>query len=118
VDIRYGVAEDIGLRDAMEDSYAIWDMATEFFGAEVFDGHAGNSAATLAAEFLMLYFLSEYRHTREDAAVPRRPVPELIREAYLATDRYIVGRGVESGTAAATIRAKDSTLRMPAIAGW
>lgn len=103
MDIRYGVAEDIGLRDAMEDSYAIWDMATEFFGAEVFDGHAGRSAATLAAEFLMPHFLSEYRHTREDAAVPRVPVPELIREAYLATDRYIVGRGAESGTAVATL---------------
>ena len=104
MNIIYGIAEDIGLRPTMEDAHAIYDFPEEgVFSAEVYDGHSGRAAADLAPEILTPHFLSLLRPERLKPADDRTPYTELLREAYLAADKYIVGRGIESGTAAATL---------------
>lgn len=109
--ITYGIAEDIGLRPTMEDAHAIYDLPEdEVFSAEVYDGHSGRAAADLASEILTPHFLSLLKPERLKPADERIPRPELLREAYLAADRYIVSRGVESGTAAATLHIIDDTF--------
>ena len=101
--ILHGIAEDIGFRPRMEDAHAIWDVEEEnLYSAEVYDGHAGREAAYAASEMLTPHFLSLLRSERSRAASDRRPDRELLREAYLAADHYIVNRGIDSGTAAAT----------------
>lgn len=102
--ILYGIAEDIGFRPSMEDAHAICEREEEdLFSAEVYDGHAGSMAAHLAAEMLTPEFLSLVRTERGKPPETRNPDRELLREAYLATDRYVVGRATDSGTAAATL---------------
>jgi len=101
--IPYGLAETIGRRRSMEDTHAvrsIEDLGT--FCAEVYDGHSGAEAAEMAAEMLTPLFLG-LGHHRGDPDPPHPFNAEALRQAYLATDRFIVGRGVESGTAAATL---------------
>ena len=100
--IRYGVAETIGFREQMEDAHAIWnEEGIGFFSAEVYDGHAGSLAARIAADTLTRYFMHPDRCEGFDCGRPSFTA-EALREAYLATDRLIVGRGTESGAAAAT----------------
>ena len=103
--IVYGIAEDIGFRPSMEDAHAIWEIEEEdVFSAEVYDGHAGSTAAHLAAEMLTPEFLSLLRAERTKSLDGRRGDRELLREAYLATDAYILTRATDnSGTAAATL---------------
>jgi serine/threonine protein phosphatase PrpC len=100
--IPYGLEETIGLRREMEDVHAVWDdPETGIFGAEVHDGHGGRVAAVLAAEMLTPFFFSRQKAIwREDNE--RRLSAEALREAYLAADRYIVGR-TGSGAASATL---------------
>jgi len=101
IGIRYGVAETIGFRDQMEDTYAIREEGTILFGAEVYDGHSGSFAARVAADRLFHYFTHADRGDGEEGAQPSLSA-EALREAYLATDRRILGEGTESGAAAAT----------------
>jgi protein phosphatase 1L len=102
--IVYGIAEDIGFRPSMEDAHAICEREEEgLFSAEVYDGHAGSLAAHLAAEMLTPEFLSLMRTERGRPPEAGNLDRDLLREAYLATDRYVVSRATDSGTAAATL---------------
>jgi protein phosphatase 1L len=103
VKILHGIAEDIGLRHTMEDAHALWDVEEQsLYSAEVYDGHAGREAAHAASEILTPHFLSLLRSEGVKAAPDIRSDSELLREAYLVADRYIVSRGIPSGTAVAT----------------
>ena len=87
----------------MEDAHAIFDIQEEgLFSAEVYDGHGGRDAAYAASEMLTPHFLSLLRSERSKPASDKRPDSELLREAYLAADRYMTDRSIVSGTAAAT----------------
>jgi protein phosphatase 1L len=105
--INYGVAETIGRRRSMEDTYAVRrDEESGIFSAEVYDGHSGSDAAFVAAEMLTPLFLGKDRNK-----APRRKIAftaEALREAYLATDRTIRAQGIESGTAAATLYIRET----------
>lgn len=104
MDIRVGISEDIGFRDRMEDEHAVYRVNTlNFFSAEVYDGHGGRTAAQAAAEMLTPHFLDAWRRELDKSLRNRRKEEILIRDAYLATDRYIIDRGTASGTAAATL---------------
>ena len=111
--ILYGIAEDIGFRPSMEDAHAICEREEEdLFSAEVYDGHAGSMAAHLAAEMLTPEFLSLVRTERDKPPKTRNPDRELLREAYLAADRYVVGRATDSGRATASSRLDEG------LAAW
>jgi len=102
MEIRYGIAETIGLRREMEDTHSVRDEEESgFFCAEVYDGHSGSIAAAIACDVLTTYFL---RRLREGGSAGDNGfMAEALREAYLATDRQIAHRGTESGAAAATL---------------
>jgi protein phosphatase 1L len=101
MNIPYGVAETIGRRSTMEDAHAVRNNEERgVFSAEVYDGHSGSLAAVIAAEALTALFLGG-EQSADHEKPPARLTPEALREAYLATDRLIVDRGIESGTAAA-----------------
>ncbi len=100
--IRYGIAQTIGYRGSMEDSHAVWDEPRRPFGAEVYDGHGGSLAAVLAAEMLTPFFFETARSGRPGPESYRLRAGDL-RAAYLATDRYIIDQGADSGAAAATL---------------
>ena len=107
MDIRYGIAESIGFRSRMEDSHAVWDVDDQdLFAAEVYDGHNGPLAATIAAEILTPHLLSSLRGEPANR-VEKFPLREQIRKPYLSTDEYIIGQGIESGAAAATLHIVD-----------
>jgi len=53
------------------------------------------------------HFLSLLRSKRSGSAYEKSDYGELLREAYLATDDYIINRGIQSGTAAATLHILD-----------
>jgi len=104
VTVAYGIAETIGFRPHMEDAHAIWDEEQfGFFSAEVYDGHGGSLAAVLAAEVLTPYFLHHRGNGQRGKADEKVLSAEALREAYLDTDRYIIGQRTGSGTAAATL---------------
>ncbi len=104
MNILYGIADDIGFRPSMEDAHAVWDIEEEgLFSAEVYDGHAGSIAAHAASEMLTPQFLSLLRAERTKSPDDRKLDRELLREAYLTTDQYILNRGTQSGTAVATL---------------
>lgn len=100
--IRYGVAQTMGYRGSMEDSHGIWDESDKPFGAEVYDGHGGSLAAILAAEMLTPFFFEAARIGKRGSE-SYRLIAEDVRAAYLATDRYIIDQGTDSGAAAATL---------------
>ncbi len=100
--ISYGIAETIGYRGSMEDSHAIWDEPDRPFGAEVYDGHGGSLAAVLAAEMLTPFFF-DMGWSRKRESDSYGLSAENLRSAYLATDRYIIDQGADSGAAAATL---------------
>jgi protein phosphatase 1L len=104
--IVYGVGEALGYREQMEDASAIWDMDEEgLFAAEVYDGHSGRAAALAAAEMMTPRLRSLMKSAKEKKE-GRPSCCELVRETYLSTDAYIVGRGLEDGAAAATLYIK------------
>lgn len=104
--ITYGVGEALGYREQMEDASALWDIDEEgLFAAEVYDGHSGRAAALLAAEMMTPCLRSLIKAAKEKGE-DRPSCCDLVREAYLATDAYIVGKGVEDGAAAATLYIK------------
>ena len=101
--ISYGIAETIGFRREMEDAHSVrQDERIGIFSAEVYDGHGGSLAASIAAERLTPYFFDTMRGELERTGKPGF-TPEALRDAYLATDRYIVDQETESGAAAATL---------------
>ncbi|MGD0230530.1 MAG: PP2C family protein-serine/threonine phosphatase [Syntrophorhabdales bacterium] len=101
--IPYGIAETIGLRSHMEDAHSVWqDERLGIVSAEVYDGHVGSLAASLAAEMLTPYFLNAMKRESEKTG-EKGFAPEVLRDAYLATDRYIIDRQTESGAAVATL---------------
>ncbi|HVN25604.1 MAG TPA: hypothetical protein VMT71_16670, partial [Syntrophorhabdales bacterium] len=109
--ISYGIAQEIGLRPSMEDAHAIYDISEEgLFSAEVYDGHSGRNAADVSAEMLTPHFLSLLKSKRFGSVYTKSDYGELLREAYLATDDYIVKRGIRSGTAAATLHIFDEVF--------
>jgi serine/threonine protein phosphatase PrpC len=103
MNISYGIAETVGLRNEMEDAHSVgYDERTGVFSAEVCDGHSGSLAAAIAAEMLTPCFL----HGEGVAcgkAGGRGFTPEDLRDAYLAIDRYIVAQRTVSGTAVGTL---------------
>jgi len=102
--ICFGHSETIGLRDSMEDVFAIGDIPKyALFRAEVYDGHGGSAAALIAAATLTPYFLALCDKEDLKPAKQQRPRRELLREAYLAVDEFLVRKMVPGGTAAATI---------------
>jgi len=98
--IAAGVCEHIGMRETMEDAHAVRERPG-CFSAEVFDGHYGPLAARTAAAFLTPCFWSLLEANRHEEA--RRSDLELLREAYLRTDDFIISRGIMGGAAAATL---------------
>lgn len=102
MDISYGVTETIGSRSRMEDTHVVAEHEG-LFCAEVYDGHGGHRAAITAAEMVTPFFLSLLRNGEDKGIGPERFAAETLRRAYLATDRCILDRGIESGTAAATL---------------
>jgi protein phosphatase 1L len=100
--ISYGVAEAVGWREWMEDAHALRDLGEGFFAAEVYDGHYGPAAANMAARALTPYFQGMRLAELRKPALERRRERDLLREAYLRTDRLIAGSRTPSGSAAAT----------------
>jgi protein phosphatase 1L len=108
MNIFYGIAETIGFRKEMEDAHSVRDdEGCGVFSAEVCDGHAGSLAAAIAVEMLTPCFLHG-----EGAACGKTGgrgfTAEDLRDAYLATDRYIVARHAVSGTAVGTLYLRGS----------
>lgn len=99
--IAVGVCEHIGMRETMEDAYAVREH-TGCFSAEVFDGHYGPLAARTAAAFLIPCFWSLRSMQERKPKEARQSDLELLREAYLRTDDIIISRGIMGGAAAAT----------------
>ena len=101
--ILWGIAEDIGLRESLEDAYVVMDHTSEgFFSAEIFDGHGGKAAANYAAEMMTPAFRLAMARELEKPEPGRRKDPELVFRAYDEVNRYIVGK-TASGTTAATL---------------
>ena len=101
--IEVGISEDRGMRDKMEDEYAVYDRPDiEFFSAEVYDGHGGREAAHLASEMLTPHFLNAWFIESQKAPGDRRPDEAMLRESYIAADEYIVFRKISGGAAAVT----------------
>jgi protein phosphatase 1L len=102
--IFYGLAEEVGLRAGMEDKHAIYDFPDkEFFSAEIYDGHGGPQAAAYACEMLTPIFIHNLEVERQQHEQDRSAPADLLRDAYLATDRFITERTFEAGTTAATM---------------
>jgi serine/threonine protein phosphatase PrpC len=109
--ILVGFTEDIGYRSAMEDEHAIYQHPEKgFFSAEVYDGHGGKKAALVAAEMLTPHFLHTWSHKSGAPHNECMPEHDLLREAYLAVDRYLVESKVDSGTTAAGLPAKGRSV--------
>jgi serine/threonine protein phosphatase PrpC len=104
MNIVWGVAEDIGLRESLEDTYAISDFpGDDSFGAEVFDGHGGKEAARYAAEMMMPAFWHLLAERSRGPKTGEERDAGLIRRAFSDVDRYITERRTDSGTTAALI---------------
>mgnify|MGYP005840838495 CR=1 FL=1 len=102
--IHVGSVEDMGYRNSMEDDHAVYhDDLKSFFSAEVYDGHGGRKAAQIAAEMVTPHFLHEWSKESEKQRKDQLPTPDLLRNAYLAVDRYVTESGFDSGTTAAGI---------------
>ncbi|MCX8111175.1 MAG: protein phosphatase 2C domain-containing protein [Syntrophorhabdaceae bacterium] len=102
MDIPYGISKDIGFRESMEDHYAIYERpAKGFLSAEVYDGHGGIRAAAIAAEMVTPCFLHLWSEELSKEPEEQRPIHELIRQACIEIDDFIVERGIKSGTALA-----------------
>jgi serine/threonine protein phosphatase PrpC len=103
MNIRIGIGSDRGLREHMEDEHATYEIAArEFLSGEVYDGHGGRQAAQLAAEMLTPHFLHSWQRDLERPAGNAIPLALLLRVAYCDVDRFILDKGMRSGTTAAT----------------
>jgi protein phosphatase 1L len=104
MNITYGISEETGYRNHMEDTHAIYqDADREFFAAEIYDGHGGKEAAEIASRMLTPYFMHTWGMEFAKPSKDRRNEFEPIREAYLSVDAHLVERGIKSGTTAANL---------------
>lgn len=107
MDIPYGVSETIGSRDRMEDATALWMPEGDgLFAAEIYDGHGGRRAASLAAALMTPCLRSLLRKEGEAGREGSHQCVRLVREAYLAVDGRILEEGIDEGAAAATLHIK------------
>ncbi|MHB8111190.1 MAG: PP2C family serine/threonine-protein phosphatase [Syntrophorhabdaceae bacterium] len=101
MNISYGITEEKGLRATMEDEHAIYqDETRSFFSAEIYDGHGGRRPASIAAEMLTPAFLHSWKTETQKPARERRHESDILRDAYLMVDEYIVTQRLEAGTCA------------------
>jgi serine/threonine protein phosphatase PrpC len=99
--IKVGFTEDIGYRTSMEDSHAVYQNPEKgFFSAEVYDGHGGKKAALAATEMITPHFLHTWARESEKLPGERKYEHDLLRESYLAVDKYLVESKIDSGTTA------------------
>ncbi len=104
MNITYGITEKIGYRSYMEDMHAVYqDVDREFFAAGIYDGHGGKGAAETASRMLIPYFMHTWAKESGKLFWEQRSENELLREAYLNVDAYLIKRGINSGTAAADL---------------
>jgi len=97
-----GISEEIGWREAMEDAHAVYHIPEKgFFSIEIFDGHGGREAAQISAEIMTPYFVHAWTRESDKPLMERKTPHELLRDAFLATDAYIMNRAIESGTTVA-----------------
>ncbi|HBE45327.1 MAG TPA: hypothetical protein DDW17_07755 [Deltaproteobacteria bacterium] len=102
MDIGIGIGEEIGWRESMEDAHAVYHIPEkEFFSAEIFDGHGGKEAAQISAEIVTPHFIHTWSQESNKPLIECRTPVEILRDTYLATDSYIVSRGIKSGTTVA-----------------
>jgi protein phosphatase 1L len=101
MDIPYGISKDIGYRSAMEDEHAIYDDdEISLFSAEIYDGHGGSRPAQIAAEMLTPGFLHALKMEKKKPETDRRKEVDLLRDAYIEVDHYVVKKQAETGTCA------------------
>ncbi len=101
MNIPYGISDDIGFRDAMEDEHAVYeDAEMSFFSAEIYDGHGGRRPARVAAEMLTPVFLHALKMEMRKPGPGRRSEADLLRKAYLEVDAYIAKKRARAGTCA------------------
>lgn len=99
--IDYGISDEMGWRPAMEDEHAIYEDGKRFFfSAEIYDGHGGRQPARIAAEMLTPSFLHNWAMEADKPLRMRKGEAEILRDAYLAVDTYLVDRGIRAGTCA------------------
>lgn len=99
--ISYGIAEKKGLRPTMEDAHAIYeDREMDLFSAEIYDGHGGKQPALIAAEMLTPAFIHGFKTEAKKPVHERRREADILRDAYLMVDEYVVSRKWEAGTCA------------------
>ncbi len=103
-DIAYGISEDIGWRSRMENAHAVvCSEEQNFCLAAVFDGHLDPRAAQAAAEVLPRFVEGSCLDESEKPEGPRRSYGEMINQACLKTDEYIIKKGIRSGTTAGVL---------------
>jgi serine/threonine protein phosphatase PrpC len=104
MNITYGISEEAGYRNHMEDAHAIYqDADRKFFAAEIYDGHGGREAAEITSRMLTPYFMHAWAKEFEKPLRDRRSEPELLREAYLTVDVHLVEKDIKSGTTVANL---------------
>ncbi|MCX7965689.1 MAG: hypothetical protein N2596_03590, partial [Syntrophorhabdaceae bacterium] len=102
MDVKIGIASDIGYRDSMEDEYAIYEREKIYFlSAEVYDGHNGKRAAIISSEMITPYFLHLISEEMQKSVPNYVKFPNFIREACLKVDEFIVNKGIMAGTTVA-----------------
>lgn len=85
----------------MEDEHVIYnDDEMSVFSAEIYDGHGGSRPAKMAAEMLTPAFLHALKMEKRKPQADRRDVADLLRDAYLKVDDYVVKKQAETGTCA------------------
>lgn len=83
----------------MEDQHAVYDSEERaFFSVEIYDGHGGRRPALIAAEMLTPAFLHALNREMKKPAADRRSEADLLRDAYLEVDAYIVKQRLQAGT--------------------
>ncbi len=85
----------------MEDEYAVYSFdEIPLFSAEIYDGHGGRKPAQMASEMLTPAFVHAWNRERKKPESDRRRQADLLRDAYLDVDAYIVKKRLEAGTCA------------------
>lgn len=88
----------------MEDAHAIYeDREMDLFSAEIYDGHGGKRPAHIAAEMLTPAFIHGWKIEAKKPVHARRREADILRDAYLKVDEYVVSGKWEAGTCAAQL---------------
>ena len=90
---KYGFADNVGLRDHMEDRHSVsgnitGDVSKCFVG--VYDGHGGSGASTFCSENMRRFLENSLRQERDPE--------EALRRAILRADEEYLARGEDDGT--------------------